>query len=68
MPFVAADLAQIDTAISTGARVVRFQDSTVEYNSLRDLIEARALILSQLGLSQSPPITRQVRMITDRGL
>jgi len=47
MPFTAADLAAIDTAIASGEMVVQFGDRRVQYRSIAELKQARALVADQ---------------------
>ena len=57
---------QIDTltaAIATGSRRVRFQDREVEYQSIADMIKARAMLYATQGTT-----TRQIRVWTNKGL
>lgn len=43
------DLAAIEVAIAQGALEVEYNDRTVRYRSIRELKEARELILRSLG-------------------
>ncbi len=53
MAFSADDLQAINDAIATGANTVKYQDRTVIYNSLSDLLRARDLIRAELGVSDA---------------
>lgn len=53
MAFSADDLTAIEEAIATGATLVKYQDRTVQYNSLTDLLKARELIRDELGLTNA---------------
>ncbi len=64
MAFTQAQLDAIDTAITSGALSVRFQDREITYRSLKDLLAARTIIATALG----QPAIRQVRMETKTGL
>lgn len=67
MPWTQADLANLDAAIATGAKVVRFQDRTVEYQSTDAMMAARTTINNFLNANNTPPITRQIRCFTEKG-
>lgn len=49
MAFTSADLAAIDAAIASGATRVKYKDREVQYQTLAELLQARALIVSSLG-------------------
>jgi len=62
-------LLTLQQAIASGVRTVRFQDRTIEYASIDDLIKA-ANYLQQLLAGQGA-ITgahRQIRLYTNKGL
>lgn len=67
MPWTQTDLANLDAAIATGAKVVRFQDRTVEYQSTDAMMAARTTINNFLNANSAPPITRQIRCFTEKG-
>jgi len=67
MPWQSSDLATIDAAIASGAKTVRFQDRTIEYQSIKDLMDARTTINNYLMSLTTPPPTRQIRVFTDKG-
>jgi hypothetical protein len=48
--FTADDLAQLEKAIASGAKRVKYSDKEVEYNSLTDMCRARDMIRKELGL------------------
>jgi hypothetical protein len=62
----------LQAAIALGARVVRFQDRTVEYQSVDDMIKAANYLYLQLASTGGIPgvngVTRQIRMYTNKGL
>jgi hypothetical protein len=63
-----SQLDTLDAAIATGAREVRFQDQTVIYNSIKDMMTARTLLYNQLHpTGTAPAVTRQYRMTTNKG-
>lgn len=66
MPWTTTDLANIEAAIAKGELTIHFQDRSVTYRSVKELMEARGAILSELQAgTQKPP--RQVRMGTSNG-
>jgi hypothetical protein len=67
MPWTSSDLATVDAAIASGAKVVRFQDRTIEYQSISDLMKARTEINNYLMSLTTPPPTRQIRIFTEKG-
>ena len=69
--FTVQDLAAINAAISSGATEVRFQDRTVRYRDMKDLILARTTIWNSLypnGAPNGQGGIRQIRMYTSKGL
>jgi len=62
--FTADDLNAINRAIVSGALEVRFQDRTITYRSMKDLLAARTIILA----SFNAPTIRQVRVETLKGV
>ena len=50
MAFTTKDLEKIEEAIASGALRVEWNDRTVVYNSISDLLKARELIRRDLGL------------------
>ena len=44
-----SDLDKLDKAIALGVRRVTYSSGTVEYQSLDDMMKARAFIANQLG-------------------
>ncbi len=44
------DLAALSAAIKTGARRIEYQDKTVEYRSLAEMLAIRRLMLIELGV------------------
>lgn len=53
MAWTQADLDAIDEVIASGELTVKYRDREVTYRSMDDLLRARKLILSDLGLSSS---------------
>jgi hypothetical protein len=70
-PISQATLDALNMAIASGVRVVRFQDRTVEYSSVSDMIKAAAYIYQLLYPGGGGPTGtgyRQIRMYTNKGL
>ena len=68
MPFTSNDLATLDTAIASDARRVRFSDGReVEYRSVDELKNARALVLTELSNQAGCGPLRMVHVVTDSG-
>lgn len=69
MSFTQADLDNLDAAIKSGVTEVRFQDRTVRYKSVQDMLAERTLIYTSLnpGGDSGPGPLRQYRVFTDRG-
>jgi hypothetical protein len=62
--FTQAHLTAIEEAIAGGYLKVRYDDKEVTYQSMSDLLKARALIASKLNTSASP--MRKVYITTAR--
>jgi hypothetical protein len=62
--FTQAHLVAIDEAIAGGYLEVRYDDKVVKYQTMSDLLKARALIVAQLNQGSSP--IRKVYMTTAR--
>jgi predicted GNAT family acetyltransferase len=58
----------LQLAIGTGVRVVRFQDRTVEYASIDDMIKAANYLYQLLNPAGSVGSRRQIRFYTNKGL
>ncbi|HEY1898137.1 MAG TPA: hypothetical protein VGG62_17790 [Terracidiphilus sp.] len=66
-PISQATLDALNMAIATGVRVVRFQDRTVEYPTIDEMIKAANYINQLLNPSGSGSY-RQIRCYTNKGL
>lgn len=53
MAWTTADLEALNKSIATGATSVRYQDRTVQYRSLEEMMKIRALMMDELGLPGS---------------
>ena len=60
-----AQYAALQLAIASGVKGVRFQDRTVEYASVDEMIKAANYIAQLLG---TPGGYRQIRFYTNKGL
>ena len=68
MAFTQSDLDTLDAAIKSGVSEVRFQDETVRYRSINDMMTARTLIFSILNPpGVAPTVIRQTRVFTRSG-
>jgi hypothetical protein len=54
MAFTTADLTALETAMKSGTRVVRYQDKTVEYRSLDEMLQLYSFIKTQLDATDAP--------------
>lgn len=55
MNWTYADLEAVEKAIALGVKRVEYHDKIVEYHSIKDLTNARRLILAALGLTAVRP-------------
>ena len=63
MAWTLADLVAVETAIASGEQFVQFQDRTVTYRSIPDLLEARDAIKASL-MTRS----KQTLLVGSKGL
>ena len=68
-----AQYYSLKSAIGMGAKVVRFQDRTIEYQSTEEMIMAANYLYQQLAAQGLIPgltggMTRQYRAFTNKGL
>lgn len=54
MAYTKADLARVERAIARGEKIVRYEDRTVEYRTVDELVQARNLIQSELVRGAGP--------------
>lgn len=54
MAYTKADLARVESAIARGEKIVRYEDRTVEYRTVDELVQARNLIQSELAKAAGP--------------
>ncbi len=63
MAFQESDLAALDKAIKSGKRRIRYADGTeAEFQSVKDIIAARALIKSEIAQATGKPVPRIFRL------
>ena len=67
MPYTSEQLQALRDALANGVRRVRFGDREVEYRSVDELKAAIAAAEAELAKSSSAPITRQIRVSTEKG-
>jgi hypothetical protein len=72
LPPSLANYYTLQAAIASGAKVVRFQDRTVEYQSIDEMIKASNYLYLQLAASGNIPgvtgVNRSIRTYTNKGL
>ncbi|OAI93536.1 phage head-tail joining protein [Pseudomonas putida] len=61
MAYTKADLARVERAIARGEKIVRYEDRTVEYRTVDELVQARNLIQSEL-VKVTGPRSRVTRL------
>lgn len=66
MAFTLQQIASLEAAIAEGVTEVRYQDKTVKYNSIDDMIKALNLMKQSLGLIDKS--AGRVYMQTSKGL
>ena len=65
--YTPTDLSTIQEAIATGTRRVRFTDGReVEYQSVKELLIAKADIVADLAIGSSRPIVRRIKIYTTK--
>lgn len=52
MPYTQTDLDGLDAAIKTGALTIEYADKKVTYRSMSEMLQVRAAMLADLGLTQ----------------
>lgn len=67
MPYTSEQLQALRDALANGVRRVRFGDREVEYRSVEELKAAIAAAEAELAKSSETPITRQIRVSTEKG-
>ena len=56
MAFTLGDLNAIDDAIKTGVRRVKYEDKEVQYHSLAEMREIRAIIKSEIDFNSGSDV------------
>ncbi len=67
MPYTEQQLQALRDALANGVRRVRFGDREVEYRSVEELKAAIAAAEAELAKTNGIPVTRQIRISTDKG-
>ena len=67
MPYTEQQLQALRDALANGVRRVTFGERTVEYRSVEELQEAIAAAEAELAKTSGTPITRQIRVSTEKG-
>ena len=67
MPYTAEQLQALRDALANGVRRVRFGDREVEYRTVDELKAAIAAAEAELAKASGAPITRQIRVSTEKG-
>ncbi|MDP2620697.1 MAG: hypothetical protein Q8P46_11080 [Hyphomicrobiales bacterium] len=67
MPYTPEQLQALRDALANGVRRVRFGDREVEYRTVEELKAAIAAAEAELAKTSGAPITRQIRVSTEKG-
>jgi crotonobetainyl-CoA:carnitine CoA-transferase CaiB-like acyl-CoA transferase len=67
MPYTDQQLQALRDALANGARRVRFADREIEYRSIDELKAAIAAAEAELAKDTNTPVTRQIRVSTQKG-
>lgn len=67
MPYTEPQLQALRDALANGARRVRFGDREIEYRSVDELKAAIAAAEAELAKDTGTPVTRQIRVSTQKG-
>jgi hypothetical protein len=67
MAWTQTDLTALEKAMGTGLRTVRFENRTIEYQSLAEMQAVRAEMLNEIALASGTPRVRQTRVYTGKG-
>lgn len=70
MAFTQSDLDAINATIARGEKRVAYADRAVEYRSLDEMLQARAVIAAELAVGTDPATARprQYRAYASKGL
>jgi len=60
-------LQALRDALANGARRVRFGDREIEYRSIDELKQAIAAAEAEIAKDNGTPVTRQIRITTEKG-
>ena len=67
MPYTSEQLQALRDALANGVRRVRFGDREIEYRSVEELKAAIATAEAELAKASETPMTRQIRVSTEKG-
>ena len=67
MTYTPTQLDALKQALATGERRVTFGDKTVEYRSIEELQAAIRTVEAELARAFAVPVTRQIRLTTQKG-
>jgi hypothetical protein len=68
MPYTEQQLQALRDALANGVRRVRFGDREIEYRTIDELKAAIAAAEADVRKSSGVPVTRQIRVSTEKGL
>ena len=67
MTYTPLQLDALKRALASGERRVSFGDKTVEYRSVEELQAAIRTVEAELARASGAPLTRQIRLTTQKG-
>ncbi len=67
MPYTEQQLQALRDALANGVRRVRFGDREIEYRTIDELKAAIAAAEADVSKSSGAPVTRQIRVSTEKG-
>jgi hypothetical protein len=67
MPYTEQQLQALRDALANGARRVRFADREIEYRSIDELKAPIAAAEAELAKDTNTPVTRHIRISTEKG-
>lgn len=68
MPYTETQREALKKAIASGTKRVTYEGKTVEYRDLAEMKQALAEIEDELNSAAGIPVTRQVRVYSQKGL
>jgi hypothetical protein len=67
MAYTEQQLQALRDALANGVRRVRFGDREIEYRTVDELKQAIAVAEADVAKSSGVPVTRQIRVSTEKG-